>query len=435
MIPLVLWLEKKPRKRWMSDVSTPVQNIVKGKNSSGKKGSKSSSGRKNKRNRSRIDHNILDDGSSITDRKVIKESFVKYYIDLSGSPFDDGYNSYVRIPALIGNRISDAQKEMLAGDVFEEQILSAFKSLNKNKAPGPHGYAAGFFKSAWNAMGDVKSVSLIREALAKFNDLSGLTPSLPKSHVFFSVVKEDVKRNILNLLVSRKVVSSLEMWLLWEVAMMTLGELVLRLLGICSLWVFDYVCLEFVDGVSSNFIWIESCLVSLILCWFAGWLPKDEANYEGEASGWWWMQRWWCGATFTGQDCCLGSNVLKIARRAVGMANPFSGEVGCGRKDGVKKSQFAHRSGLALIGCSGCAMGWSAPWNVTEMGSQWRKIHCWSMGQYRVVRGARLSALSREVPKVAHCAPPSGWIAATSIRHASPARRTNRTNRTTQLID
>ena len=33
----------------ISDVSTPVQNIVKGKNSSGKKGSKSFRGRKNKR--------------------------------------------------------------------------------------------------------------------------------------------------------------------------------------------------------------------------------------------------------------------------------------------------------------------------------------------------------------------------------------------------
>ena len=37
------------------------------------------------RNRSRIDHNLLDYGSSITDRKVVKESFVKHYIDLLGT--------------------------------------------------------------------------------------------------------------------------------------------------------------------------------------------------------------------------------------------------------------------------------------------------------------------------------------------------------------
>ncbi|GFY81246.1 hypothetical protein Acr_01g0010550 [Actinidia rufa] len=68
----------------------------------------------------------------------------------------------------------------------------------------------------------------------------------------------------------------------------------------------------------------------------------DEANYEGEASGWWWMQRWLCGATFNGQGCGLGS--------------------------------------LALIDWIGCAMGCLVPWKMTDLGKQWRKTCCWSMG-------------------------------------------------------
>ena len=45
--------------------------------------------------------------------------------------------------------------------------------------------------------GDMHSVSLVKEALDEFKFLSGSSPSLEQSHVFFSGVDENVRRYIL----------------------------------------------------------------------------------------------------------------------------------------------------------------------------------------------------------------------------------------------
>ena len=48
--------------------------------------------------------------------------------------------------------------------------------------------------------GDMHSVSLIKEPLEEFKFLSGISPSLEQSHVFFSGVDENVRRDILGVL-------------------------------------------------------------------------------------------------------------------------------------------------------------------------------------------------------------------------------------------
>ena len=50
------------------------------------------------------------------------------------------FNTYVNLP----------KKNVLAQDVTREEIKHAMFSLKNNKAPGPDGYNAGFFKRMWH---------------------------------------------------------------------------------------------------------------------------------------------------------------------------------------------------------------------------------------------------------------------------------------------
>ena len=61
----------------------------------------------------------------------------------------------------INCNLSSTQQHVLAQEVIREEIKHVMFSLKNNKAPGPDGFNAGFFKRIWHIVGEdvIKVVS------------------------------------------------------------------------------------------------------------------------------------------------------------------------------------------------------------------------------------------------------------------------------------
>nr|GEY38171.1 hypothetical protein [Tanacetum cinerariifolium] len=80
---------------------------------------------------------------------VIK--FVKHFKNVLGSsssvnPIDD-------LDSLFSKVLSDSDAEYINRSVTDDEIRKALFEIDGNKAPGPDGYSAQFFKHAWNVVG------------------------------------------------------------------------------------------------------------------------------------------------------------------------------------------------------------------------------------------------------------------------------------------
>ena len=99
-------------------------------------------------------------------------------------PGNSSYNQDFLLKA-IPRRLSDEQKLKLASEVTSEEIREVFFSLKANKAPGPDGFHAYFFKKAWCIVGDlvlraVKSFFVSGRLLKEVNSTAiSLIPKVP----------------------------------------------------------------------------------------------------------------------------------------------------------------------------------------------------------------------------------------------------------------
>ncbi|XP_028091363.1 uncharacterized protein LOC114291701 [Camellia sinensis] len=104
-------------------------------------------------NRGKILSLEMMDGKKSSEPKDIHNAFIDFFSGLFGTPIDDHYNGFDRVQSLVKSKISSDQSLLLASPVTDKEIKDTFWSLKANKAPGPDGFSAGFFKSAWNIVG------------------------------------------------------------------------------------------------------------------------------------------------------------------------------------------------------------------------------------------------------------------------------------------
>ncbi|GFY91496.1 hypothetical protein Acr_07g0016920 [Actinidia rufa] len=106
---------------------------------------------KSNRNKSQIVSISLSDGSRSTSQQQVNESFIEFYKNLLGSSSDC---SAIDISILMnGKLVDDGQATELMRAITDKEIKESLFSIGDDKAPGPDGYSAHFFKRAWNIVG------------------------------------------------------------------------------------------------------------------------------------------------------------------------------------------------------------------------------------------------------------------------------------------
>ncbi|PKI77055.1 hypothetical protein CRG98_002558 [Punica granatum] len=83
----------------------------------------------------------------------IKEEAVKFYKQLLGADFTSEA-SLDQIESLIQRKVPADLADMLVSRITDEEIKTALFSMGDNKAPGPDGYSALFFKFCWSIIKD-----------------------------------------------------------------------------------------------------------------------------------------------------------------------------------------------------------------------------------------------------------------------------------------
>ena len=97
---------------------------------------------------------IDSEGNRLEDPARIKHEVVSFYQQLLGQSYvgNEG-NMMNKVSALMPNQLSDESKLFLQKEVTEAEIKATMFSLGNEKAPGPDGFTAYFFKKSWSIIG------------------------------------------------------------------------------------------------------------------------------------------------------------------------------------------------------------------------------------------------------------------------------------------
>nr|GEV31559.1 hypothetical protein [Tanacetum cinerariifolium]GEV60443.1 hypothetical protein [Tanacetum cinerariifolium] len=98
----------------------------------------------------RIDSITIMDGN-IVDGDQVPLAFINHYSTFLGQP---GIMDLLELNDLLPNRLSVGDAESMVRDVTNDEIKEALFSLGVNKALGPDGFSAAFFKETWDIISD-----------------------------------------------------------------------------------------------------------------------------------------------------------------------------------------------------------------------------------------------------------------------------------------
>ncbi|GJW33973.1 putative RNA-directed DNA polymerase [Tanacetum coccineum] len=104
---------------------------------------------KGQASRNRIDCITNSNGLSI-DGEQVPMAFVDHYTEFLGQ---QGTTTIFDTENLFCNTLSEDIANHMVREVTDQEIRKAMFSIGDNKAPGPDGYSAAFFKEAWNIVG------------------------------------------------------------------------------------------------------------------------------------------------------------------------------------------------------------------------------------------------------------------------------------------
>lgn len=99
-------------------------------------------------------HYLFDsDGTRIEDQAEIEEHCVDYFSNLLGGPVSQQQFEQSDLDLLYDFSCSEEETAGFCKDFTALEVQEAFFSLPRNKASGPDGYTAEFYKSAWSIIG------------------------------------------------------------------------------------------------------------------------------------------------------------------------------------------------------------------------------------------------------------------------------------------
>ena len=108
----------------------------------------------NLENRNRVNKIIseikLDDNTTIKNQMSILEELQKFYKSLYSEKKHQEEPTNIK---LNNKKLSEKEKEALESPINKKELDEALKALKNNKAPGPDGFSAEFYKKFWDELG------------------------------------------------------------------------------------------------------------------------------------------------------------------------------------------------------------------------------------------------------------------------------------------
>lgn len=109
-------------------------------------------------------------GFRFTSSEDIKAEAVRYFSELlSSEPPGFTGTTVATLSGLLAFRCSDQEQDLLVSEVSDAEVKKLIFSMPANKAPGPNGYTAEFFREAWDVVG--KELTLAVQSFFKFGFL------------------------------------------------------------------------------------------------------------------------------------------------------------------------------------------------------------------------------------------------------------------------
>lgn len=114
-------------------------------------------------NNNKITSLLDDDGQLHTSHQEISRVAVNFFSDLLGTESEvKEFPEDINLP-----KISEIHRNALCAPFTANDVLKSFKSMGKNKSPGPDGYPVEFYLTAWSVIGE----DVVRGILHFFNTL------------------------------------------------------------------------------------------------------------------------------------------------------------------------------------------------------------------------------------------------------------------------
>ena len=156
----------------------------------------------NLENRNRVNKMIseikLDDNTIIKNQMSILDELRKFYEKLYSEHKQEEIASNIKLE---NKKLSEEAKEKLETPISKKELDDALKSLKNNKAPGPDGYSAEFYKKFWDDLGylflDYINYSHTEGALTN-TLLEGTITCLPKGGKARNLIKNWRPISLLN---------------------------------------------------------------------------------------------------------------------------------------------------------------------------------------------------------------------------------------------
>ena len=130
-----------------------------------------------RQNRNKLLSLTREDGEVVEGHEAVKSEVITYFHRVLGVDQMPRVLNEEVMESAINLKLSSTQQHVLAQDVTREEIKHAMFSLKNNKAPGPDGFNAGFFKRMWHIVGEdvinaVRSFFQTRRMLKEMNATS-----------------------------------------------------------------------------------------------------------------------------------------------------------------------------------------------------------------------------------------------------------------------